>query len=146
MLVRSYFCDEDLRTTYTVSLLWWNLYIMHWSKLQVYLDSTRGQNYLAMLYDHKAGSECVGNVRLFAKFVNLAKWQNFVDRFQVLFSTKLQQNSEKWREFCSWPGKKREKILFFKIWDITVVLIWEKNLKSQKSKGDQRWPKVTPVD
>ena len=33
---------------------------MHWSKLQVYLDSTRGQNYLAMLYDHKAGSECVG--------------------------------------------------------------------------------------
>ena len=27
-------------------------------ELQVYLDSTRGQNYLAMLYDHKAGSEC----------------------------------------------------------------------------------------
>ena len=49
----SYFCDEDLRTTYTVSVVMKFIYNALGLELQVYLDSTRGQNYLAMLYDHK---------------------------------------------------------------------------------------------
>ena len=90
---------------------------MHWSKLQVYLDSTRGQNYLAMLYDHKAGSECGQKVRFASVWRNdRILWTGF--KFCFLQNcNKIQKNDE---NFVLGLEKREKKSYFSK----SEILQW----------------------